>query len=631
MAKIKIKKSKKGTFTKAAKKRGMSVQGFAKLVLANKSKYSPSMVKKANFAKNSTKWKHQKGGKIDLQLTNKVIKPLSPYRFTATPIKQGKTVKGVNANANYNITPNLSVSGGINQDVSNLSFNRKINTLPTNARQDYSELSQEINNPNLNLRAKYNVTPNLKVSSGLNTNFKDPNQYNISASYDRGPVGFAGRYDTDSLGNKNLNLEGRQQIGKNTNLSGNYNTDFNNSNRLSVNASQKLGPVKLRGNFNTDFNKDNKLGVGLNTKLGDKVDLNAGINTDFKNTSGNVGLNWRPNNRLNVKGRLGYNSDRQLSGAVGMGYNTNTHQSIKPKKLFQKGGEQGPIIISRSKQVEDNEDHMGEWVIRSTPVPATDSTEATSNISLFKKSGMSGELMPMNHQKITPQEYKGIVRLTPAQADSVFWSKVSTEPIKKQKGGSMFPDATSYQQVGTIPNNRLNYTPSTMSNRVGAPVKNYRDKGLFQEGGDINSGNSATTEEEFKNGLNDGVNVFKFPSKGLKKMTMNPESGPIDYPVDYKGYTDGKETDQGTALPGQDFNVNGDTVVETPNLSEMDFPAAFAYANKNKLPIFRWGENDYPIKKHMKHKKLQEGGLFSNKVTNKTKLDPGFKPEENIN
>ena len=56
MGKIKIKKSKEGTFTRAAKKRGMSVQGFAKHVLANKSRYSSAMVKKANFARNAKKW-----------------------------------------------------------------------------------------------------------------------------------------------------------------------------------------------------------------------------------------------------------------------------------------------------------------------------------------------------------------------------------------------------------------------------------------------------------------------------------------------------------------------------------------------------------------------------------------------
>ena len=53
---INIKKSKRGTFTKAAKQHGMSVQGFANKVLRNPSKYSAAMRKKANFARNASKW-----------------------------------------------------------------------------------------------------------------------------------------------------------------------------------------------------------------------------------------------------------------------------------------------------------------------------------------------------------------------------------------------------------------------------------------------------------------------------------------------------------------------------------------------------------------------------------------------
>ena len=53
---INIKPSKRGTFTKAAKQHGMSVQGFANRVLRNPSKYSATMRKKANFARNASKW-----------------------------------------------------------------------------------------------------------------------------------------------------------------------------------------------------------------------------------------------------------------------------------------------------------------------------------------------------------------------------------------------------------------------------------------------------------------------------------------------------------------------------------------------------------------------------------------------
>lgn len=49
---IHIKPSKRGTFTAAAKRHGAGVQEFAGRVLANKESYSPAMVKKANFARN---------------------------------------------------------------------------------------------------------------------------------------------------------------------------------------------------------------------------------------------------------------------------------------------------------------------------------------------------------------------------------------------------------------------------------------------------------------------------------------------------------------------------------------------------------------------------------------------------
>jgi hypothetical protein len=59
---IRINPAKKGTFTAQATRMGMGVQEAARHILANKSKYSPAMVKKANFARNAAKWKHEDGG-----------------------------------------------------------------------------------------------------------------------------------------------------------------------------------------------------------------------------------------------------------------------------------------------------------------------------------------------------------------------------------------------------------------------------------------------------------------------------------------------------------------------------------------------------------------------------------------
>lgn len=55
--KIKIKKANRGKFTESAKRAGMGVQEYASHVLANKDKYSSTLVKRANFARNASKWK----------------------------------------------------------------------------------------------------------------------------------------------------------------------------------------------------------------------------------------------------------------------------------------------------------------------------------------------------------------------------------------------------------------------------------------------------------------------------------------------------------------------------------------------------------------------------------------------
>ena len=64
---IHIKKKNRGKFTASAKRAGMGVQEFARHVLANKSKYSSTLIKRANFARNAKKFKHKSGGIITLK------------------------------------------------------------------------------------------------------------------------------------------------------------------------------------------------------------------------------------------------------------------------------------------------------------------------------------------------------------------------------------------------------------------------------------------------------------------------------------------------------------------------------------------------------------------------------------
>ena len=75
---IHIKKENRGKFTRSAKEHNMEVQEFAIHVLNNKDKYNPTLVKRANFAKNSKKFKHAKGGQLIYKFQNSgIINPIT--------------------------------------------------------------------------------------------------------------------------------------------------------------------------------------------------------------------------------------------------------------------------------------------------------------------------------------------------------------------------------------------------------------------------------------------------------------------------------------------------------------------------------------------------------------------------
>lgn len=82
---INIDPSKKGSFTREAKKRNLSTQEFASKVLNNKEKYSTAMIKKANFAKNAANWNAEGGpiliGRNTKNRFNNQNNILNPFAF----------------------------------------------------------------------------------------------------------------------------------------------------------------------------------------------------------------------------------------------------------------------------------------------------------------------------------------------------------------------------------------------------------------------------------------------------------------------------------------------------------------------------------------------------------------------
>lgn len=89
--KIHIKKKNRGKFTASAKRAGKSVQEHARAVLRNPNA-TPLQKKRANFARNAAKWKHQEGGIIDriksaLQNQSIMQRAKQPIQYNYTNIK----------------------------------------------------------------------------------------------------------------------------------------------------------------------------------------------------------------------------------------------------------------------------------------------------------------------------------------------------------------------------------------------------------------------------------------------------------------------------------------------------------------------------------------------------------------
>jgi hypothetical protein len=86
---IHIKPENKGKFTAYAKSHGKGVQEMASAVLANKENYSPTIVKRANFAKNAAGWKHENGGYVEYAEGGNV----NPYNQTLNKVTNFNTSK----------------------------------------------------------------------------------------------------------------------------------------------------------------------------------------------------------------------------------------------------------------------------------------------------------------------------------------------------------------------------------------------------------------------------------------------------------------------------------------------------------------------------------------------------------
>lgn len=92
---IHINPANKGKFTTQANRINMGVQEYANYVLGNKEDFSPTTVKRANFARNANKWKKQEGGEMNEEIIIKIREALqqgiTPEQLVKELQKQGIT------------------------------------------------------------------------------------------------------------------------------------------------------------------------------------------------------------------------------------------------------------------------------------------------------------------------------------------------------------------------------------------------------------------------------------------------------------------------------------------------------------------------------------------------------------
>lgn len=206
---IYIKPSKRGTFTAAAKRHSMGVQEFANKVLSNKEDYSTAMVKKANFAKNASKWKHAFGGTLS---TNGADWDSGVVIIGNGDTHEKNPMEGVQMGIDPNGIPNLVEEGEViwNNYVfsnrlkvpKNIKSSYKLNinkdTTFAEAAKKIQKESEERPNDPISKRGLEDAMINLSIEQEMVRQKKQNNKTSNKNKYDVG-----GPYST-----KEINLEG---------------------------------------------------------------------------------------------------------------------------------------------------------------------------------------------------------------------------------------------------------------------------------------------------------------------------------------------------------------------------------------------------------------------------------------
>lgn len=318
---IHIKESKKGTFTAAATKHGKSVQEFAQQVLANKENYSPAMVKKANFARNASKWNHADGGYVHNQMTQ-------PMYAEGGPIYGDPASEYVYAYGGMYGNP--YASGGLTDGLDGM-----LPAQPTTYTTDAGQPRQQVN--------WAGMEPGMPRPNSAKSIIVEPIEKEIAPDFEgpRNTLDFTGNYtnvkttptDPTMLANQReaaAKLELSRIMGAkgNTKLGITGNINYNNAAQPPV---EEGSSTMLRRNPNITGN----VGVtGAYNKGNTSVTGGLGYDPVTKTTTGNVGIkkSWARG------GQIDYTNDMYSSYAGGGPMVSNVEQPFKGPAAQNRGG-----------------------------------------------------------------------------------------------------------------------------------------------------------------------------------------------------------------------------------------------------------------------------------------------------
>jgi hypothetical protein len=604
---IKIKKENRGKFTAWAKRHGFSsVQAAARHVLANKDKYSTSVVQQANFARNAAKWKKQYGGDLRDQVVNKLIEGIYNFKPNVDSL-YGKGYAEMVANTTYDSAyeNNLDPYSMLVQMAQESAFNPTaaspagafgIAQFMPNTMNRYGISPQQAANPEV-------LIPLMgeEMSGRINKNYRKYGDDSYAAAQQRYNVG-GPRFDAWKKGKRKLPKEtanypkkidyrmkqmwGEKPESVDFTYSASFDEELLNDPRYAVTAKRPLPDQMFENNISID-----------NTGVQPIAKVPFAVEPDYyigKKQKGDYLTPWEQPLSNPFEGPvhpdyLPWETVYNLPTGQKDDLIANTIRSSNVMNLPPSQIELGTLAA-----LNNNPYNIKDWAPRIGKYK--DQHNNKFNYRDFNQLGIDKQghaifqnpedgIMAGHHyfERVLQGEHPVYNRLKKEKRD--LYLRDFRNVYANPKAGDEFISLLNSQGVKDKNGNKIS-SKTLLSDLDPVDLSAYtilvEDRKLYDALGGYDgikkviskkkNGGYAKTKEDYELGLLKGKNKFKFNNMGPHNMTMTPNGYTIPFPVMYQGFAGGHLVDQGVALPGENFNVFGDFIQETPMMKYGGYP-----------------------------------------------------------